>query len=139
MDLQRHCSPPTLRVDVGDRVRIVLENGLPESTVLHLHGLPNLPNAMDGVPDIIQPPIKPGESFTYEFVADGPAVGVYHTAGHTLVTECSNGQTRRRTRSLGGPSPLFAIPARTAATGETAPQRLLITRLRVRVPRGVLL
>jgi FtsP/CotA-like multicopper oxidase with cupredoxin domain len=73
---------PTLRVEVGDKVRMVLRNNLPESTVLHLHGLPNLPNAMDGVPDITQPPIKPGESFTYEFVADGPAIGMYHSHHH---------------------------------------------------------
>src|SRR5262245_59940967 len=50
---------PTLRVNDGDHVRIVLKNELPESTVLHLHGLLDLPNSMDGVPDITQPPIKP--------------------------------------------------------------------------------
>lgn len=73
---------PTLRLAEGDRVRIVLENRLPESTVLHLHGLPDLPNAMDGVPDITQPPIKPGGTFTYEFVARGPAIGMYHSHHH---------------------------------------------------------
>ena len=73
---------PTIRVNDGDRVRMVLKNELPESTVLHLHGLPDLPNAMDGVPDITQPPIKPGESFTYEFVAHGPALGMYHSHHH---------------------------------------------------------
>jgi FtsP/CotA-like multicopper oxidase with cupredoxin domain len=73
---------PTIRVNDGDHVRMVLKNELPESTVLHLHGLPDLPNAMDGVPDITQPPIKPGESFTYEFVAHGPALGMYHSHHH---------------------------------------------------------
>ena len=34
---------------------------------------------MDGVPDVTQPPVKPGETFTYEFVATGPAVGMYHS------------------------------------------------------------
>ena len=34
---------PTIEVVEGDRVRIVLHNELPESTVLHLHGL-ELPN-----------------------------------------------------------------------------------------------
>jgi uncharacterized cupredoxin-like copper-binding protein len=81
---------PTIRVNVGDKVRIVLKNGLPESTVLHLHGLPNLPNAMDGVPDITQPPIKPGETFSYEFVADGPAIGMYHSHHHAA-TQVPNG------------------------------------------------
>lgn len=69
---------PTIKVAVGDKVRVVLKNQLPESTVMHFHGL-EVPNAMDGVPDITQPPIKPGQSFTYEFVAKGPAVGMYHS------------------------------------------------------------
>ena len=37
---------------------------------------------MDGVPDVTQPPVKPGETFTYEFVAQGPAVGMYHSHHH---------------------------------------------------------
>ena len=72
---------PTIKVDDGDKVRIVLKNELPESTVVHFHGI-EVPNAMDGVPDITQPPVKPGESFTYEFVAHGPAVGMYHSHDH---------------------------------------------------------
>ena len=69
---------PTIRVNDGDRVRMVLKNELSESTVLHLHGLPDLPNAMDGVPDITQPPIKPGESFTQAFAKAGKLS--YHDA-----------------------------------------------------------
>lgn len=57
---------PQLRVREGDRVRLIVHNKLTESTAIHFHGL-ELPNAMDGVPFITQPPIKPGESFTYEF------------------------------------------------------------------------
>ena len=37
---------------------------------------------MDGVPDVTQDPIKPGETFTYDFVANGPAVGMYHSHHH---------------------------------------------------------
>ena len=51
---------PQIRVKEGDRVRIVLHNELPESTVIHFHGL-ELPNDMDGVPFITQPPVKPGQ------------------------------------------------------------------------------
>jgi len=69
---------PTIKVQPGDKVRIVLDNQLPQSTVIHFHGL-IVPNAMDGVPDVTQPPVKPGEKFTYEFVAQGPAVGMYHS------------------------------------------------------------
>ncbi|HEV8627035.1 MAG TPA: multicopper oxidase domain-containing protein [Acidimicrobiia bacterium] len=69
---------PTLKVNIGDKVKIVLHNELPESTSIHFHGLMT-PNSMDGVPDITQAPVKPGQSFTYEFTAKGPAVGMYHS------------------------------------------------------------
>jgi FtsP/CotA-like multicopper oxidase with cupredoxin domain len=69
---------PTLKVNIGDKVKVVLHNELPESTSIHFHGLMT-PNSMDGVPDITQPPVKPGQSFTYEFTAKGPAVGMYHS------------------------------------------------------------
>ena len=57
---------PQIRVTEGDRVRVVLKNELTQSTAIHFHGL-ELPFDQDGVPFITQPPIKPGESFTYEF------------------------------------------------------------------------
>ena len=69
---------PEIRVTEGDRVRIVVTNKLPESTAVHWHGL-NTPNAMDGVPFITQPPIKPGETFTYEFVASPSGSHMYHS------------------------------------------------------------
>jgi len=75
---------PTIRVDVGDTVRIVLHNELQESTVLHSHGF-TLPNEMDGVPDITQLPITPGDSFTYEWVVREPMVGMYHSHHHAEV------------------------------------------------------
>jgi FtsP/CotA-like multicopper oxidase with cupredoxin domain len=74
---------PMIKVGIGDRVRIVLENELPQSTALHFHGL-ETPNAMDGVPFITQDPITPGSSFTYEFVARGPAVGMYHSHDYAV-------------------------------------------------------
>ena len=57
---------PQIRVREGERVRVVLTNKLSQSTSIHFHGL-ELPNDMDGVPFITQPPVKPGESYTYEF------------------------------------------------------------------------
>src|SRR5207247_10786331 len=59
---------PTMRVSPGDKVKVVLHNELPESTAIHFHGL-RVPTAMDGVPDITQKPVKPGETFTYDFTA----------------------------------------------------------------------
>jgi manganese oxidase len=72
---------PQIRLDVGDRVRIVLHNELPMGTDLHLHGI-NVDNGMDGVAPITQPLVEPGESYTYEFVADEPAVAMYHAHHH---------------------------------------------------------
>jgi hypothetical protein len=72
---------PWIKVEPGDKVQVVLKNELPQSTVIHFHGI-ETPNAMDGVPDVTQPPIKPGDSFTYSFVAKGPALGIYHSHHH---------------------------------------------------------
>jgi len=80
---------PEIHVNDGDKVRIVLKNSLPESTSLHLHGI-QVPNAMDGVDPYTQPPITPGQSFTYEFVAKGPAVGIYHSH-HDAQVQVPNG------------------------------------------------
>jgi len=69
---------PTIRVTEGDRVRVILRNELPESTSIHFHGL-TTPNEMDGVPFITQPPVKPGQGFTYEFVAKPSGTHMYHS------------------------------------------------------------
>ena len=80
---------PTIRVDVGDNVRVIVHNELEESTAVHFHGL-FTPNSMDGVPDITQDPIRPGESFTYEFVAREAQVGMYHSH-HDAHVQVTNG------------------------------------------------
>ncbi|HET7457511.1 MAG TPA: copper oxidase [Gemmatimonadaceae bacterium] len=69
---------PQIRVREGDRVRVVLKNELPESTAIHFHGL-ELPNDQDGVPFITQPPVKPGESYTYEFTVPNSGSHMYHS------------------------------------------------------------
>ena len=69
---------PQIRVREGDRVRVVLTNNLPESTAIHFHGV-ELPNDMDGVPYITQPPVKPGASFTYEFTIPNSGSHMYHS------------------------------------------------------------
>ena len=69
---------PQIRVRQGDRVRVVLVNKLSQSTAIHFHGL-ELPNGMDGVPFITQPPVKPGESYTYEFTVPNAGSHMYHS------------------------------------------------------------
>ena len=68
---------PELRVRQGDRLTVRFENGLPEESTVHWHGL-RIPNAMDGVPDLTQPPVAPGESFTYEFEVPDAGSHWYH-------------------------------------------------------------
>jgi len=69
---------PTIRVVEGQPVRIHVRNELDESTVVHWHGQ-RVPNAMDGVPFITQPPIAPGETFTYEFTPGPYGSHMYHS------------------------------------------------------------
>jgi FtsP/CotA-like multicopper oxidase with cupredoxin domain len=69
---------PIIRVKEGDNVRVVIHNELDESTAIHFHGQ-SIVNSMDGVPFITQPPIKPGETFTYEFVTKPSGSHMYHS------------------------------------------------------------
>lgn len=68
---------PEIRVRQGDRLRVTVENALAEETTVHWHGI-RLPNAMDGVPHLTQPPIPPGGSFVYEFDAVDAGTFWYH-------------------------------------------------------------
>jgi FtsP/CotA-like multicopper oxidase with cupredoxin domain len=78
------CPGPTIQITQGDRVRIIVENGLPESTTVHWHGL-EVPIEQDGVPWISQKPIAPGESFTYEFTVHQEGTFFYHA--HSAMQE----------------------------------------------------
>lgn len=69
---------PALRLKRGDRLRIEVENRLPDPTTVHWHGV-RVPNAMDGVPHVTQPPIKPdGGTFVYDFVLEDAGTYWYH-------------------------------------------------------------
>lgn len=68
---------PTIRAREGDTIRVRFQNELPQPTTVHWHGI-RLPNEMDGVPGVTQPPIAPGESFVYEFLARDPGTFWYH-------------------------------------------------------------
>jgi uncharacterized cupredoxin-like copper-binding protein len=72
---------PAIRVADGDRVSMTFHNELPMGTDVHFHGV-RLENQMDGVAPLTQPLIQPGDSFTYSFVAVGPAVSMYHAHHH---------------------------------------------------------
>jgi manganese oxidase len=68
---------PTIEVIEGDRVRFYVTNRLPEPTTVHWHGV-LLPNGMDGVSGLNQPPIEPGETFKYEFTFTRAGTYMYH-------------------------------------------------------------
>jgi FtsP/CotA-like multicopper oxidase with cupredoxin domain len=68
---------PLIRAHVGDRVIVHFVNDLPQPTTVHWHGV-RVPIEMDGVPDISQPEIKTGDSFTYDFVVRDAGLFWYH-------------------------------------------------------------
>ena len=72
---------PMIKVDVGDRVKVIVHNDLPVDQDVHWHGL-ETPFAMDGVAPITQEPIAPGADFTYEFTLDRPYMAMYHPHLH---------------------------------------------------------
>jgi hypothetical protein len=69
---------PTIQVNEGDRVRIIVDNHLPEATSMHWHGF-EIPNEMDGAPGSSQDPIPPGGRFVYEFTLHQEGTYFYHS------------------------------------------------------------
>ena len=58
---------PEIRVREGDMLRVLVENQLSDApTSIHWHGV-LVPAAMDGVPDISNVPIAPGQMYVYEY------------------------------------------------------------------------
>src|SRR6516225_3899489 len=72
-----------IRLRQGEPVRIIVQNNLTEGTTVHWHGI-RLPIAMDGVPGISQPPIRPGERFVYEFTPPDAGTFWYHPHADSL-------------------------------------------------------
>jgi FtsP/CotA-like multicopper oxidase with cupredoxin domain len=68
---------PLIRARVGDRVIVHFTNNLPEPTTIHWHGI-RVPIEMDGVPDISQPAMTTGDTFTYDFVVRDAGLYWYH-------------------------------------------------------------
>src|SRR5205807_7387224 len=68
---------PTIEAVEGDKLRIFVTNKLPEHTTIHWHGI-RLPNLMDGVPWLTQPPVEPGASFVYDFRPPDAGTFWYH-------------------------------------------------------------
>lgn len=76
---------PWIKLDLGDKVEINVTNLTELSTDVHWHGI-TTPNEMDGVTPYTQDPIRPGETFTYAFTAEDPAIGMYHAHLHSQIS-----------------------------------------------------
>ena len=77
---------PTIRVEEGDRVRIILENTHYFPHTIHPHGTIH-PNAMDGVPDITQAAVKPVSPLATSSLRKTPA-HLSTTAMYSLTFTC---------------------------------------------------
>jgi FtsP/CotA-like multicopper oxidase with cupredoxin domain len=73
--------PPVIRLPVGCMLDVELRNSLErpdEHTSIHWHGM-RLPNDQDGVPYLVQAPVRPGESFRYRFAPPDAGTFFFHS------------------------------------------------------------
>lgn len=73
---------PQFDLERDDKIQVRVVNNLPVGTDIHWHGV-HTPNDQDGVAPYTQDLIPPnGGTFTYEFVVDDDAIGMYHAHNH---------------------------------------------------------
>ncbi len=70
---------PTIRANLGDKLRVNFKNNLAETTSIHFHGVEFDDFFQDGVAFVNQKPFAPGETFAYEFTARNPGSLMYHS------------------------------------------------------------
>src|SRR3989338_8969727 len=68
---------PLIKVAEGAEVTINFKNDTDIETTVHSHGI-RLDNAFDGVPDVTQKSLQPGESFTYKIKFPDAGMYWYH-------------------------------------------------------------
>lgn len=77
---------PLIHVKEGDEVEVLLHNNTTLSHTIHWHGVYQTNSwQSDGVPNVTQEAIEPGDSYTYRFIADKPGSLWYHC--HVNVAE----------------------------------------------------
>ena len=74
----RQIPGPTIRVTEGDKVRVIFINNGTDPHTIHWHGVNNLTFENDGVPDVTQDVVNPGEQFVYDLVAGPSGSKFYH-------------------------------------------------------------
>ena len=75
---------PEIRVQQGDKIRVIFKNKTELNHTIHWHGL-HVPWRMDGVPYVTQMPVMPGQEFIYEFTAEPYGTHFYHCHWGTLL------------------------------------------------------
>lgn len=78
LTINRSLPGPLLRFREGETVVLRVTNTLEEDTSIHWHGI-IVPNAMDGVPNVTFPGIRPGETFVYEYPVRQSGTYWYHS------------------------------------------------------------
>lgn len=77
---------PLIHLTEGDEVEVVVQNNTTMNHTVHWHGMYQTNSwQSDGVPDITQKAIEPGDSYTYRFTADKTGSLWYHC--HVNVAE----------------------------------------------------
>lgn len=77
---------PLMRVNEGDKVTVKVTNNSTLNHTVHWHGMHQMGTwRSDGVPDITQKAIEPGEDYTYSFTATRVGTLWYHC--HVNVAE----------------------------------------------------
>lgn len=71
------CPGPILTARKGEILEVLFTNNLEQPSTIHWHGIRNI-NGMDGVPELTQPAIEPGDSFTYRFPVNDSGTFWYH-------------------------------------------------------------
>jgi FtsP/CotA-like multicopper oxidase with cupredoxin domain len=75
---------PAIRVNKGERVRVIFKNKTRLNHTIHWHGL-YVPWRMDGVPYVTQMPVMPNQEFVYEFAAKPYGTHFYHCHWGTVL------------------------------------------------------
>jgi hypothetical protein len=76
---------PMIKVNVGDKVKVIFNNDTPMGSDIHWHGLP-VPFTQDGVSPLTQATVKSGDSFIYEFTLEAPMIAMYHAHMHSQIS-----------------------------------------------------
>ncbi len=68
---------PLIKVPQGAEITLKFTNDTDVDSTVHSHGV-RVDNKFDGVPDVTQDPVKPGQSFTYQLKFPDAGVYWYH-------------------------------------------------------------